>query len=131
MKQELPICKGAKEEDVFTTCFQRDSAKDEMVVFIFIFTTVGLLIWAAIKPWVGRWWEVRCAPCQACALTDCDYNSHGGLAHMLRWPKIRTNEIYDEKRELGVLDYFHLDTPWLYNAFTRNSVSSRPAMRKE
>ena len=34
MKQELAICKGAEEEDVFTTCFQRDSAKDEAVVFI-------------------------------------------------------------------------------------------------
>lgn len=51
----LPICKGAAMEDVFTTCFQRDSRKDEAVVFIFIFATAGLLIWAAIKPWVGKW----------------------------------------------------------------------------
>lgn len=51
----LPICKGAGMEDVFTTCFQRDSRKDEAVVFIFIFATAGLLIWAAIKPWVGKW----------------------------------------------------------------------------
>lgn len=42
-------------EDVFTTCFQRDSRKDEAVVFIFIFATSGLLIWAAAKPWVGKW----------------------------------------------------------------------------
>jgi len=53
----LPICKDAKEEDVFTTCFQRDSAKDEAVVFIFIFATVGLLIYAAIRPWVEKWAE--------------------------------------------------------------------------
>ena len=51
----LPICADAKEADVFTTCFQRDSAKDEAVVFIFIFATVGLLAWAAVKPWVLKW----------------------------------------------------------------------------
>ncbi len=27
-------------------------------MFIFIFATAGLLGWAAIKPWVGRWIEV-------------------------------------------------------------------------
>lgn len=41
--------------DVFTTCFQRDSFKDEAVVWIFIVATVGLLLWAAIRPWVQRW----------------------------------------------------------------------------
>lgn len=75
----LPICKGAGMEDVFTTCFreflsacwggrgfiadvrvgvERDSRKDEAVVFIFIAATAGLLVWAAIKPWVGRWVDV-------------------------------------------------------------------------
>lgn len=40
-------------------CFaERDSRKDEAVVFIFIFATAGLLIWAAVKPWVGKWVEV-------------------------------------------------------------------------
>ncbi|KAF2153252.1 hypothetical protein K461DRAFT_293526 [Myriangium duriaei CBS 260.36] len=58
LKHDLPICQGAEEEDVFTTCFQRDSAKDEAVVFIFIFATVGLLIWAAIRPYVMKWFEV-------------------------------------------------------------------------
>ncbi|KIV99793.1 uncharacterized protein PV09_08598 [Verruconis gallopava] len=53
----LPICKTAKEEDVVTTCFQRDSAKDEAVVFIFIFATTGLLVYAAIRPWVETWAE--------------------------------------------------------------------------
>ncbi|KAE9966379.1 hypothetical protein BLS_007043 [Venturia inaequalis] len=51
----LPICKEAKEEDILTACFQRDSAKDEAAVFIFIFATVGLLIYAAIRPWVEKW----------------------------------------------------------------------------
>lgn len=45
---------------VANTCVytERDSRKDEAVVFIFIFATAGLLIWAAVKPWVGRWVEV-------------------------------------------------------------------------
>jgi len=72
MKQDLPICKGAEETDVFTTCFQRDSAKDQAVVFIFIFTTVGLLVWAAIRPWVGQWMEVRPLPSFSddCSIAD-------------------------------------------------------------
>ena len=39
---------------------ERDSRKDEAVVFIFIFATAGLLIWAAIKPWVAKWVDVSC-----------------------------------------------------------------------
>ncbi|KAK4940566.1 hypothetical protein LTR10_019325 [Elasticomyces elasticus] len=50
----LPICKNAREEDVFTSCFQRDSLKDETVVVVFIFATAGLLAWALVKPWVDR-----------------------------------------------------------------------------
>ncbi|KAL6246591.1 hypothetical protein RBB50_006829 [Rhinocladiella similis] len=50
----LPICKEAEEEDVFTTCFQRDSLKDETVVVVFIFATAGLLGWALVKPWIDR-----------------------------------------------------------------------------
>ncbi|KAK5806834.1 hypothetical protein VI817_001092 [Penicillium citrinum] len=57
LNYELPTCKGAKEEDVVTTCFQRDSRKDEAVVFIFIFATGGLLAWAACKPWIERYLE--------------------------------------------------------------------------
>jgi hypothetical protein len=40
-----------------TTCFQRDSAKDEAVVFIFIVATVGLLVYAMVRPWVETWAE--------------------------------------------------------------------------
>ncbi|KAJ5180411.1 hypothetical protein N7492_003621 [Penicillium capsulatum] len=54
---DLPTCKGAKEDDVFTTCFQRDSRKDEAVVFIFIFATGALLAWALFKPWIERYIE--------------------------------------------------------------------------
>ncbi|KAK4495659.1 hypothetical protein PRZ48_012927 [Zasmidium cellare] len=57
LSYNLPICKDAEEEDVFTTCFQRDSTKDEVVVLLFIFATVGLLAWAAVKPWYEKWRE--------------------------------------------------------------------------
>ncbi|KAI4267365.1 MAG: hypothetical protein LQ337_008385, partial [Flavoplaca oasis] len=52
LSQGLKICEGKAMEDVWTTCFQRDSRKDEAVVFIFIFATAGLLIYAAVKPWI-------------------------------------------------------------------------------
>ncbi|KAL3465397.1 hypothetical protein BJX64DRAFT_65079 [Aspergillus heterothallicus] len=55
---DLPTCKGAKEEDVFTTCFQRDSRKDQAIVFIFIIATGSLLVWAVFRPWVQKWIEV-------------------------------------------------------------------------
>ncbi|KAF2107908.1 hypothetical protein BDV96DRAFT_290079 [Lophiotrema nucula] len=51
------FCKDVKVEEVFTTCFQRDSAKDQAVVFIFIFATVGLLSYAGIRPWIDQWAE--------------------------------------------------------------------------
>ncbi|KAF2745191.1 hypothetical protein M011DRAFT_479342 [Sporormia fimetaria CBS 119925] len=51
------FCKGDKEEDVSTTCFQRDSAKDKAVVYIFIIATMGLLGYAAVRPWVDKWAE--------------------------------------------------------------------------
>ncbi|RYO03074.1 hypothetical protein AA0119_g5065 [Alternaria tenuissima] len=51
------FCAGEKEENVLTTCFQRDSAKDQAVVFVFIGATVGLLGWAALRPWVEGWRE--------------------------------------------------------------------------
>jgi len=53
------FCTGEKEENVLTTCFQRDSAKDQAVVFVFIGATVGLLTWAGVRPWVEGWREVR------------------------------------------------------------------------
>lgn len=37
---------------------ERDSRKDEAVVFIFIGATVSLLVWALAKPWITKWIEV-------------------------------------------------------------------------
>jgi hypothetical protein len=59
LSYNLPICSTAKEENVFTTCFQRDSVKDEAVVFLFIGATVGLLIWAGVRLAYERWREGR------------------------------------------------------------------------
>ncbi|KAG9233876.1 hypothetical protein BJ875DRAFT_377719 [Amylocarpus encephaloides] len=49
LSQRLPICKDAEDKDVLTTCFQRDSRKDQIVVLTFIGTTVGLLGWAGVR----------------------------------------------------------------------------------
>jgi len=96
MKQELAICKGAEEEDVFTTCFQRDSAKDEAVVFIFIFATVGLLMWAAVRPWIGQWIEVGLLLWVLKHHTDLNDNSHDA-GHLMHQCRVRTtsNELND------------------------------------
>jgi hypothetical protein len=49
LSNNLPICKDAEEKDIFTTCFQRDSRKDQIIVLLFIGTTVGLLGWAGVR----------------------------------------------------------------------------------
>ena len=45
----LPICKNAEEKDVITMCFQRDSRKDQIIVWFFILGTGGLLGWTAVQ----------------------------------------------------------------------------------
>ncbi|KAK4199273.1 hypothetical protein QBC40DRAFT_203125 [Triangularia verruculosa] len=49
LKYNLPICKDAEEKDVVTSCFQRDSNKDRIIVWGFILGTAGLLSWAGIR----------------------------------------------------------------------------------
>ncbi|ROT42630.1 hypothetical protein SODALDRAFT_326787 [Sodiomyces alkalinus F11] len=49
LAQKLPICTDATEEDVQTSCFQRDSRKDRIIVWGFIVVTGGLLGWAAAR----------------------------------------------------------------------------------
>ncbi|KAK0744264.1 hypothetical protein B0T21DRAFT_447532 [Apiosordaria backusii] len=49
LKYNLPICKDAEEKDVVTSCFQRDSNKDKIIVWGFILGTAGLLSWAGIR----------------------------------------------------------------------------------
>ncbi|KAH6842669.1 hypothetical protein B0I37DRAFT_448108 [Chaetomium sp. MPI-CAGE-AT-0009] len=49
MKYNLPICKDAEEKDIKTSCFQRDSPKDRVIVWGFLLGTAGLLGWAALR----------------------------------------------------------------------------------
>lgn len=49
LNYNLPICKAAEEKDVVTLCFQRDSRKDQVIVWAFILGTTGLLGWAGVK----------------------------------------------------------------------------------
>ncbi len=49
MSQRLHICKDAEDKDIMTTCFQRDSRKDQIVVITFIVSTLGLLCWAGAR----------------------------------------------------------------------------------
>ncbi|KND86944.1 hypothetical protein TOPH_08421 [Tolypocladium ophioglossoides CBS 100239] len=58
LSQGIDFCKDAKEENVVTMCFQRDSNKDKIIVWGFILGTVGLLGWAAFKH-VVEWRDSR------------------------------------------------------------------------
>ncbi|KAI3321009.1 hypothetical protein HD806DRAFT_504249 [Xylariaceae sp. AK1471] len=51
LSQDLPFCKDANNAnvDVLSTCIQRDSRKDQIIVWGFILGTTGLLGWAAFK----------------------------------------------------------------------------------
>ncbi|KAL5606514.1 hypothetical protein BROUX41_002917 [Berkeleyomyces rouxiae] len=49
LNQGIDFCKKAKEDDVQTMCFQRDSAKDKTIIWGFILGTSGLLGWAAYR----------------------------------------------------------------------------------
>ncbi|KAK9237859.1 hypothetical protein V1525DRAFT_402683 [Lipomyces kononenkoae] len=56
----LPICKDAVEDtDVSSSCFQRDSVKDETIVILFIAVTGGLLLYALAKLGYAKWQERR------------------------------------------------------------------------
>ncbi|CAK7274456.1 hypothetical protein SEPCBS119000_006181 [Sporothrix epigloea] len=51
----LPICKGAQEQDVVAMCFQRDSRKDQIVVWCFLLGTGCLLGWVAVQRILKIW----------------------------------------------------------------------------
>ncbi|KAK9450591.1 uncharacterized protein V1518DRAFT_414223 [Limtongia smithiae] len=55
----LPICKGAQEKDVSTTCFQRDSIKDKSIVITFLIVAGGLITFAILQLLYARWNERR------------------------------------------------------------------------
>ncbi|KAK0616758.1 hypothetical protein B0T14DRAFT_556176 [Immersiella caudata] len=49
LSYNLPICKDIEEAQIKTDCFQRDSAKDRVIVWAFILGTAGLLGWAGLR----------------------------------------------------------------------------------
>ncbi|CAG8690577.1 uncharacterized protein OCT59_009215 [Rhizophagus irregularis] len=55
----LAFCKEntSKEDCDIPTCFQRDSYKDEVIVYFYIIITSGLLLIALTKPYIERWWR--------------------------------------------------------------------------
>ncbi|KAF7549416.1 hypothetical protein G7046_g8359 [Stylonectria norvegica] len=73
LSQGIDFCKKAKEEDVTTMCFQRDSNKDKIIVWGFIVGTVGLLGWAAFKR-VIEWREGRASGRQGTGYTPMPGN---------------------------------------------------------
>ncbi|KAG7286445.1 hypothetical protein NEMBOFW57_008756 [Staphylotrichum longicolle] len=59
LKYNLPICKDAEDKDIKTSCFQRDSHKDQVIVWGFLLGTAGLLGWAGARRVVARVRERR------------------------------------------------------------------------
>ncbi|KXH59293.1 hypothetical protein CSAL01_12996 [Colletotrichum salicis] len=49
LSRGIDFCRNAKDEDVQTMCFQRDSNKDRVIVWGFLLGTSGLLGWAVFK----------------------------------------------------------------------------------
>ncbi|KAJ1974625.1 hypothetical protein H4R34_004649 [Dimargaris verticillata] len=62
-KLEPNLCEGAGTgETVSVACFQRDSYKDEAIVWIFLLVTAALLAWALFKPCLLRHYRNYRAP---------------------------------------------------------------------
>ena len=58
---KLDDCKAenrGREDEIVATCFQRDSAKDQAVVYTFIILTVGLLVYAGVRPYIEKKMDV-------------------------------------------------------------------------
>ncbi|CAB4421784.1 unnamed protein product [Rhizophagus irregularis] len=57
--RSFSFCKEntSKEDCDIPTCFQRDSYKDEVIVYFYIIITSGLLLIALTKPYIERWWR--------------------------------------------------------------------------
>lgn len=50
LSQNLTICEGVDEMLVSSSCFQRESLKEQFFVYIFIIVTSGLLLYATVFP---------------------------------------------------------------------------------
>ena len=71
-------------------------------MFIFIAATVGLLGWAAVRPWVGKWYEVGFHGGVVIGICDADVcgcsseRESGGVIYLYRPASIKEwDGIYD------------------------------------
>ncbi|KAK9700467.1 hypothetical protein K7432_012184 [Basidiobolus ranarum] len=55
LTRDANFCSGAGDSGLLATCFQRDSYKDQVVIYIFLIVTGGLLVAALLKPYRARW----------------------------------------------------------------------------
>ncbi|KAF9280406.1 hypothetical protein BGZ68_007248 [Mortierella alpina] len=62
LEQYPDMCKavGAGDgEELVTSCFERDSYKDQFIVYLFLTITFGLLGYAGLQPFVKGLWQRR------------------------------------------------------------------------
>ncbi|PHH52601.1 hypothetical protein CFIMG_005604RA [Ceratocystis fimbriata CBS 114723] len=76
LNQGIDFCKTAKEDDVQTMCFQRDSEKDKIIIWAFILGTSGLLGWAAYR----KYRETHLKAMGDAMPSRTDYSRIGGLS---------------------------------------------------
>ncbi|KAK3829717.1 MAG: hypothetical protein J3R72DRAFT_263266 [Linnemannia gamsii] len=56
------MCKGVgtgEGDELITTCFERDSYKDQFIVYLFLTITFGLLAFAGLQPFLNGLWQRR------------------------------------------------------------------------
>ncbi|KAF9910720.1 hypothetical protein EC991_005705 [Linnemannia zychae] len=56
------MCKGVgtgEGDELITSCFERDSYKDQLVVYLFLTITFGLLGFAGLQPLLNGLWQRR------------------------------------------------------------------------
>ncbi|KAG0306962.1 hypothetical protein BGZ98_001384 [Dissophora globulifera] len=56
------MCKGVgtgEGDELITSCFERDSYKDQFIVYLFLTITFGLLGFAGFQPFLSELWQRR------------------------------------------------------------------------
>ncbi|ORY05620.1 hypothetical protein K493DRAFT_310876 [Basidiobolus meristosporus CBS 931.73] len=60
LTRDSHFCSGAGNgADLLAICFQRDSYKDQVVIYVFLIITGGLLLAALVKPYWAKWQRSR------------------------------------------------------------------------
>ncbi|RKP24185.1 hypothetical protein SYNPS1DRAFT_17535 [Syncephalis pseudoplumigaleata] len=71
LQAQPDLCSGAGANDDLTAfCFQRDSYKDEFIVYLFLVTTIGLLLFAWTRPFLEQFLRVGWAEQHHVAAVD-------------------------------------------------------------